>query len=157
MVNSDNKLILEQYKKIQEGLIDRTKANISSIGGEVRGLKQRIGGHIKGAIAGYNKDDEAYNTAKQEIESGKNLGLDAKTNSIVRSHFKKLRAVIQDFTDDLTELDILSRENARWYNDELMKVIENMTKKETVQNLPVPEKPKIVPRGTAAALEEPAV
>lgn len=154
-VNLDSKLILEQYQKIQEGLIDRTRANISAIGGEVRGLKQNIGSHIKGAYAGFKKDDEAYNKAKEDIVASKSFGPEAKTESIIRSHFKKLRKAITDFTDDLVELDVLSSEDASWYNNELLKAVEHMTQKSTVQNLPIPEKPKIVPRGTATSLKSP--
>lgn len=143
----DNALISEAYKKIHEGMLDKLKAHAADIKGSTVGLGKNIGANIRGVAASLKGDKEGYEQAMQGKKDIGDVGKEAKTDSIVNSHVNKLTKAFTEYTNDLVELDLLSQEDASWYNTELLNILNATINKNLVQNLPIPEKPKFVPKG----------
>jgi len=148
-VSIDNALISEAYKKIHEGMLDKLKAHAADIKGSTVGLGKNIRANIRGATASLRGDKEAHNQAMRDKEDIGDVGKEAKTNSIVNSHVNKLKKAFTEYTNDLVELDLLSQEDANWYNTELLNILDATINKNLVQNLPVPEKPKLISKSIA--------
>jgi len=148
-VSLDNTLISEAYKKIHEGMLDKLKAHAADIKGSTVGLGKNISANVRGAAASLKGDKEGYEQAMLGKKDIGDIGKEAKTDSIVNSHVNKLRKAFTEYTNDLIELDLLSQEDANWYNTELLNLLDMSINKNLVQNLPIPEKPKLIPKGIA--------
>jgi hypothetical protein len=100
----------QMYKPLEEGLFDRTKANLSGIGA---GLKQRLSGYgtgLKGAgqtLAGnISKGSDVLAQAKQQIAGANQVGTDAKIQSIINTKTAKVRDLAQDTIKDLNKMGL---------------------------------------------------
>lgn len=120
MSNKENILLQEVYSKIssstvQEGLFDRTSANLSSLGA---GLKQRLSGYKTGlkaagqmATGNISKGIETATAAKDKINQVGQVSLDAKLKSILASKKAKIASLSQDIANDLNKLGLSNGAN----------------------------------------------
>jgi len=92
--------------QINEGLFDRAKANVAGAVGAVKGMGARISGTAGAAKAAFGGNTAGAQASVQKAAAGKQMGLDAKTQSIISSHQKKLAKAIDDFTGDLNKLKL---------------------------------------------------
>jgi hypothetical protein len=118
MSSKENILLQEVYSKIssstiQEGLFDRTSANLSSLGA---GLKQRLSGYKTGlkaagqmATGNISKGVESAAAAKNKINQVGQVSLDAKLKSILASKKTKIASLSQDIANDLNRLGLSNK------------------------------------------------
>lgn len=92
--------------QINEGLFDRAKANVAGAVGTVKGMGARASGTLGAAKAAFLGNDAALQAAGQKAASGKQMGIDAKTQSIVGSHQQKVTKAIDDYANDLKKLKL---------------------------------------------------
>lgn len=92
--------------QINEGLFDRAKANVAGAVGAVKGIGARASGTLGAAKAAFSGNTAGAQAAAQKAAAGKQMGLDAKTQSIVNSHQKKIAKAIDEFTKDLSKLKL---------------------------------------------------
>lgn len=92
--------------QINEGLFDRAKANVAGAVGTVKGMGARASGTLGAAKAAFFGDKPGVQAAADKAASGKQMGIDAKTQSIVGSHQQKLTKAIDDYANDLNKLKL---------------------------------------------------
>lgn len=104
MNDKDTKLLAEAYEQMDEGFLDRVKANVSAGKSGLKGLGQRIAGTAKGALAGAKGDTAGVQAAQQQVQQGKAMGMNPKVVSIANTHIAKIEKAINDLNNDLSKM-----------------------------------------------------
>jgi len=82
--------------QINEGLFDRAKANVAGMVGSAKGIGTRIAGAAQSIPAAFGGDKQKLADIGQKTAAAKQMGVDAKSQSIVGSHQQKLTKAIND-------------------------------------------------------------
>lgn len=114
--------------QINEGLFDRAKANVAGAVGTVKGIGARASGTLGAAKAAFTGDQAALQAAGQKAAAGKQMGVDAKTQSIVGSHQQKLTKAINDYANDLNKLKLSDPKSVDQLKQDLTSQIQSAVK-----------------------------
>lgn len=103
---NDEQLIFEKYNELHEGLFDRAKANVAGAVGAVKELGNRVGGAVKGAVAGATGNVQGAQAAAAQGQQGANAGTLAKIQSYRNTAHVKFKKLADETFADLQKLGI---------------------------------------------------
>jgi hypothetical protein len=114
MNKKDSELIAEAYENIyNEGVWDRIKGTAAQIGGNIKGTGQAIKGGLQQVKAAgqYLQGNDAAAKAtrdlgRQNVQAGKNLGQNAKIDSLLKSKTQAINGLANDIINDFTKMGL---------------------------------------------------
>lgn len=114
--------------QINEGLFDRAKANVAGMVGSAKGIGTRISGAAQAVPAALMGNKGKLADIGQKSAAAKQMGIDAKTQSIVGSHQQKLTKAINDYANDLSKMKLSDQKSIDQLKQDLTSQIQSAVK-----------------------------